>query len=90
MESPIVNQGGNVDASRPVITADMDTSAQERAAAIAETQVLPNLPPTAAIRTGGGTRGNTIADEAVLAGDVQIFDEAGQEVQRLFTDFLSE
>jgi hypothetical protein len=88
MEDPIVNQGDN-DPSSPVITADMETSAQERAAAIAETQVLPNLPPTAARRTGGGTRGNTIADEAILAGDVQIFDEAGQEVQRLFTDFLS-
>lgn len=79
-----------------IITADRDTSAQERAAAIAETQLLPNVSPTTATaprRTGGSgggsTRGNRIADEAVLAGEVQIFDEAGQEVQRLFQEFLN-
>jgi len=91
MEDPI-NPDLQANNRNDLMTADDDDDIDpgERAAAIAEVSVLPAVEPTSAARrgTGGGTRGNEAADEAIQTGDMHTIDVAGAEVQSMFMEFL--
>jgi len=93
-ESSLQDDIMSIDIDRQAPATDNDDS-NERAAAIAEVSVLPEITPTTqgapagtGTGRGGGTRGSSEADEALMAGDVQALDEAGVEVRGLFLEFL--